>query len=123
MSNQEGVKAAVQQYLDGVAQDDAEKVAAAFHPQAVMTGHFNGEFMVIPNAGEFISTYVKSSAPIAETSPNLSSSIDSVEIAGSMANVTVSENGLEGANFTTYFHLHEVDGAWCIAAKATYAAV
>ena len=122
MTEQNRVVEVVQKYLDGVAQDNPELMISAFHPEAVMTGHFNGVFSVIPNAGQFIASYMESTPPIAETSPNLTSSIDSVEAVGTMARVAVSENGLEGANFTTYFTLHEVDGNWIIAAKATYAA-
>ena len=121
--DRDAITATVQKYLDGVAQDNPDLVAEAFHPQATMSGHFNGEFAIIPNAGQFIAEYMKSAPPISESSPNLSSSIDSIEQAGTMARVAISENGLEGANFTTYFHLHQVDSNWTIAAKATYAAV
>ncbi len=122
-SDREAIASAVQKYLDGVAQDNPELVISAFHPQATMTGHFNGEFAVIGNAGQFIADYIKAAPPIAESSPDLSTSIDSIQQAGTMAQATVSESGLEGANFTTYFHLHQVDGEWTIAAKATFAAV
>jgi hypothetical protein len=123
VQDREAIAAAVQKYLDGVAQDDPELVASAFHPEATMSGHFNGEFAVLPNAGKFIAEYMKSSPPIAESSPDLATSIDSIEQAGTMAQATISEKGLEGANFTTYFHLHKIDGEWTIAAKATYAAL
>lgn len=123
VQDREAIAAAVQKYIDGVGSDDPELVASAFHPEATMTGHFNGEFAVIANAGQFIAEYMKSSPPVAESSPDLSSTIDSIDQAGTMAQATISENGLEGANFTTYFHLHLIDGEWAIAAKATYAAV
>lgn len=123
VKDEAAISAAVQKYIDGVASDDSDLVASAFHPQATMTGHFNGEFAVIPNAGQFIADYMKSSPPVAESSPDLSSSIDSIDQAGTVAQAKISERGLEGANFTTYFHLHQVDGEWIIAAKATYAAV
>ena len=119
--DRDAIEAAVNKYLDGVAQDDPEGVAAAFHPQATMSGHFNGEFAIIPEAGPFIANFMKASPPIAESSPNLSSRIDSIEQAGTMARATVAESGLEGKDFTTLFHLHQVDGSWTITAKATYA--
>ncbi|MEM8496689.1 MAG: nuclear transport factor 2 family protein [Pseudomonadota bacterium] len=121
MTVENRIAAVVQKYLDGVARDDGELVCSAFHSGAVMTGHFNGEYLVVPNAGQFIADFMDNSPPISESSPNLTSSIDSIEVAGTMARVAVSENGLEGADFTTYFNLHEVDGEWCIATKATYA--
>jgi hypothetical protein len=70
VQDREAIAAAVKKYLDGVAQDDPELMASAFHPEAMMSGHFNGEFAVIPNAGQFIAEYMKSSPPIAESSPD-----------------------------------------------------
>ena len=86
-----------------------------------MSGHFGPDFSIVPNAGKFIAEYMKSAPPISESSPNLSSRIESIEQTGTMAQATVAENGLEGMNFTTLFHLHRVDGNWLITAKATYA--
>ena len=119
--DQDAIAATVQKYLDGVAQDNPDLVVEAFHPQATLSGYFGDEFSIIPSAGQFIAEYMKSAPPVAETSPNLSSRIDSIEQSGTMAQASISENGLEGMNFTTFFHLHQVDGNWLITAKATYA--
>ena len=111
----------VQKYLDGVAQDNPDLVAEAFHPQATLSGYLGDDFSIVPNAGQFIAEYMRSAPPVAESSPNLSSGIESIEQTGTMAQASITENGLEGMNFVTVFHLHQVDGKWLITAKATYA--
>ena len=119
--DRDAIATTVQKYLDGVAQDNPDLVAEAFHPQATLSGYLGPEFSIVPGAGKFIADYMKSSPPISESSPNLSSQIDSIEQVGTMAEAKISEIGLEGMNFKTLFHLHQVEGDWLITAKATYA--
>ena len=68
VKDRDAITAAVQKYLDGVAQDNPDMVAAAFHPEATMSGHFGESFSIIPGAGQFIAEYLKSHPPVAESS-------------------------------------------------------
>lgn len=116
----EAVKATVQKYIDGIAQSNTDLISEAFHPQATMSGHFRGEFSIRP-AAESIVAYMRKSKPTSETSPDFKGAIASISVYGTIAAATITEQGLEGANFLTYFHLHKVDDAWRITNKATYA--
>ena len=57
------IEATVHRYVNGILETDIAKVQSAFHPEAVMTGHFGGQFMVIPKAGDFIADYMRKIAP------------------------------------------------------------
>lgn len=115
------VEAAVKAYVDGIIASDAEKVRAAFHPDAVMTGHFGGEFMVIPKAGDFIADYMAKIPPTSEHSPDYAGRIVGTEQFDTLARVTLEENQLEGKDMRTVLILHKVGGTWTIASKGTWA--
>jgi len=123
----DAVSATVQKYIDGIATSDTNLITEAFHSQATMSGHFPAPddpkslvFCIVP-AGETIVNYMKAAPPTSESSPDFSGRIISIEIYDSIATATITEQGLEGADFITHFHLHKVDGAWLITSKATYA--
>lgn len=113
------IEACIQKYFDGIAQHNSALVAEPFHPQAIMSMHRGDDFMIVP-ATETMVEYMKSIPPIQETSPDFGGRILSIEQKDTMATAIVAEDKLEGLNFTTYFHLHKVDGEWLITSKATY---
>lgn len=115
------IEAIVHRYVDGILETDIAKVQSAFHPEAVMTGHFGGQFMVIPKAGDFIADYMRKIAPTSEHSPNYSGRIVDTEQFGTLARATLEENQLQGKNMRTVLILHKVDGEWLIAQKGTWA--
>jgi hypothetical protein len=115
----QGIEKTINKYIDGIAQTDPELVAEAFHPQAIMTSHRGDVFGVVPAADTIVS-YMRNIPPIAESSPDFKGRIVSIEQKASMATAIIVEEKLEGLNFTTYFHLHKVDGTWLITSKATY---
>lgn len=114
-------EATVHRYVDGIIETDIAKVQSAFHPEAVMTGHFGGQFMVIPKAGEFIANYMRQIAPTSEHSPNYGGKIVGSEQYDTLARVTLEENQLEGKDMRTVLVLHKVEGEWLIASKGTWA--
>ena len=113
------IEVCIQKYFDGIAQHNPALAAEPFHPQAILSMHKGDDFMIMP-AAETIIEYMKSIPPIQETSPDFGGRILSIEQKASMATAIVAEDKLEGLNFTTYFHLHKVDGEWLITSKATY---
>ena len=116
---QDAIEACIQKYIDGIAQHNAELVAEAFHPQAILSSHYEDEFSIVP-AAKTIVDYMKSIPPISESSPDFAGRVISVDQKETMATAIIGEDGLEGLNFITYFHLHRVDGTWLITSKATY---
>ena len=48
---------------------------------------------------------------------NYTAEITSIEISDPIASITLKETGFMGMNFTDYFHLTKVNGAWKIASK------
>tara|TARA_B100000586_G_scaffold261982_1_gene229748 strand:+ start:75 stop:458 length:384 start_codon:yes stop_codon:yes gene_type:complete len=106
-------------YLDGIRKHDTKLISAAFHPQAILSSHYEEEFSIVPAARSIVD-YMNTTPPATESSPDFSGEILSIEQKGTMATAVIAENALEGLNFTTYFHLHKVDGNWLISSKATY---
>lgn len=117
--DRDGITATIQKYIEGIKQHDTTLVAGVFHPHAIMSSHQGDEFSIVP-AGETIVNYMNSIPPIAESSPDFEGRILSIEQKDTMATAVLAEDALEGLNFTTYFHLHKVDGTWLITSKATY---
>ena len=111
-AEQQGVRAAVQQYLKGHATGSAEEMRKAFLPTAHIEGIRNGVF-----TSWTVDQYVAGfrGAPAADESTR-KRTINSVDIQGTaaMARATL----VHGATtFTDYFVLLKVDGAWKIANK------
>ena len=117
--DQVAIEATIQKYIDGIAKHDTDLVADAFHPQAIMSSHRGDNFSIVP-AAETIVNYMKRITPIAESSPDFTGRILSVDQKDTMATAIIAEDALEGLNFITYFHLHKVNGTWLITSKATY---
>lgn len=111
-TEEQGVRAAVQQYLKGHATGNAEEMRKAFLPSAHIEGNRNGVFTswtVDQYVGGFRGT------PAADEKTRRRT-IDSVDIRGTaaMARATL----VHGATtFTDYFVLLKMDGAWKIANK------
>ena len=106
-------------YFDGIRKHDTKLGSAAFHPQAILSSHYEEEFSIVPAARSIVD-YMNTTPPATESSPDFSGEILSIEQKGTIATAIIAENALEGLNFTTYFHLHKVDGNWLISSKATY---
>lgn len=117
--DQNAIERTIRKYIDGIAKHDTDLVADAFHPQAILSSHRGDNFSIVP-AAETIVNYMKRITPIAESSPDFTGRILSVDQKDTMATAIIAEDALEGLNFITYFHLHKVNGTWLITSKATY---
>ena len=118
-NEQERIEKVLQDYIDAVWNHDTVLMTRVFHRQAILSSHFENEFSIVP-AVEAIVGYMNSIPPIAETSPKFEGRVISIEHAGTAASATITENHLEGLNFTTFFQLHKIDESWIITSKATY---
>jgi hypothetical protein len=111
-SDEQGVRAAVNQYFRGHATGSAEEMRKAFLPTAHIEGIREGKF-VSWTAEEYSSRF--SGKPAADEAKR-KRTIDRVDVSGSaaMARATL----VHGATtFTDYFVLVKVDGEWKIANK------
>ena len=115
----EAIEAVLKHYISAIWNHDTDMMTQVFHPCAVLSSHFEGEFSIVP-AVEAIVGYMNEVPPIQETSPDFSGEIVSVDQVGTAASAIVREYNLEGMNFTTYFHLHKVDSEWRITSKSTF---
>jgi hypothetical protein len=111
-SDEQGVRAAIQQYLKGHATGNAEEMRKAFLPTAHIEGIRSGVF-----TSWTVDQYVAGfkGTPAADESTR-KRTINTVDIQGTaaMARATL----VHGATtFTDYFVLLKVDGAWKIANK------
>jgi len=115
------IEETVQRYIDGIANSEPDKVSAAFHAEATMSGHFGGEYRATPGCGQHIADFMKTIPPTSEHSPHFKGSINTISQQGTMAFVAISEDGLQDKDMKTYFLLHKIDNAWLITAKSTWA--
>ena len=113
------IEATVQGYIDAIKFTRPDQMKELFHPDAILSRHRPDGFLISTNPGDSIGAYMRSAPPIAQTSPNFSGEIVSVDQAGDMAAAKIVERNLEGKNFDTFFLLHKVDGRWVITSKAT----
>ena len=111
-SDEQGVRAAVNQYFRGHATGDGNEMRKAFLPTAHIEGNRDGKF-VSWTVDEYCSRFTGKPANDEATRKR---TIDSVDVSGTaaMAEATL----VHGATtFTDYFVLLKVNGEWKIANK------
>jgi hypothetical protein len=111
-SDEQAVRAAIEQYFRGHATGDGVEMRKAFLPGAHVEGIRNGQF-VSWTAEEYSSRFTGKPAADERTRVRR---IDSIDVSGTaaMARATL----VHGATtFTDYFVLLKVEGAWKIANK------
>lgn len=110
------VRHVIQLYIDG-SNGDADKLRAAFHPEARMFGHIDDNPTGSGPIAEFISWI---EANPGNAGPNYEASIRSIDIVGDAGVAIVVETDYIGHDFVDYFSLARIDGVWKISNK-TYA--
>jgi ketosteroid isomerase-like protein len=110
----------VQRYIDGIANTDVDLLISAFHPDATMTGFFDGEYSTTPRAGEAIGAFMRTMPPTSEHSPHFKGRIAFIVQHGTLANVAIDEDKLQGKDMKTFFILHKFGDDWLIASKGTW---
>lgn len=109
----DAVRAVVVDYLEGMIWGQTERIERAFHPRAIMAGHFAGgyEFM---SRQEFVDFLRKGPGePVG--SPYVAELL-SVEVTGSVAVAKVSDTCF-GTDFTDWLVMVKDGGHWQIVAK------
>ena len=112
---EDGVRQAVNYYIDGLREGNVETLKQAFHPQSTMCGYLGEDLLVVPIEGLY--DFVASHPAPAQSGEPFSAEIASLEVAGSVATARISEKSYQGFNFSTFFHLLKIEDRWWIVGK------
>ena len=100
-------------YIDGAGKGDADKLNEAFHSSARWFGTMGGTDYDVDKQG-FIDLMVSQPGD----GGNLVAEIADIQIVGTAATATVTEDGFWGVySFTNYFNFSILDGRWQITNK------
>ena len=108
-------RAVIEEYVEACRVGSSDRLQAIFHPDALMSGYYKGEFYMGTPQPFF--DEVEASQGQAEASANYSAEITTVETSGACASLTLKELGFLGSDFTNWFHLSKVDARWVILSK------
>lgn len=105
---------AVDLYIQGVAQGDADVIGAAFHADARMFGALGDQRVDMP-----ISDMINMvTAQPADVDGTFKATVRSIEEHGDIATAIVDEENFWGSmSFTDIFSLAHIDGSWVIVNK------
>jgi len=109
------ITAAVDLYVQGVGEGDAEKLREAFHPEARMWGSLGGQRVDIPIA-EMIAMF---DGKPADVEGSYRAEVTAVEQTEDIATAVLAEEGFWGtASFIDVFSLARIDDSWKIVNKS-----
>ena len=98
-------------YIDGAGNGNADQLNEAFHKSARWCGSMDGVDYDMDNEG-FVALMVETPGP-----PTAAKIVD-IQIAGTAAIATVTEDGFWGTlSFTNFFQLSILEGHWQITSK------
>ena len=112
---EDGIRQAINFYIDGLREGSIETLKEAFHSEATMCGYLGETLLVVPIQGLY--DFVGSHDAPAKTGEPFDASIAAIEVAGSVASARITEKSYQGFDFTTLFHLLKIDGRWWIVGK------
>jgi Putative lumazine-binding len=120
----DAVHAILERYLEIVGFGRAELISSVFHPNALIAGYAffpggpsEGTFVAVP-AVTALTEYLKSAPPVSETSPGYRARIIDIDVVGPFASGRVLEESLDGRDFVSHFHLHQIEGKWLVTSKS-----
>jgi hypothetical protein len=106
--------AALQLYIDGIANGDAAALESAFHPDARMFGALGGQRVDIPISDMMAMV----AAQPANVDGSFKATVRSIEEHGDVASATVDEENFWGSvSFTDVFSLVRINDSWQIVGK------
>lgn len=112
MSNEQQIRETIQTYFDAMYESSSDKVHAAFHPSAKVTGYLEDGLheMSVDDFAGFVALQLPSPKEKGEA-PRLE--ILAIEIAGNTAAARIRDDYL-GMTFLDSLSLLKVDGRWTI---------
>jgi hypothetical protein len=110
-----GIRETINRYSEGLREGSVDTLKEAFRPEAVMCGYLGETLIVTPIEGLY--DYVRSNPAPARSGEPYSCSVSSIDVAGSVASVRITERSYQGHDFIDFLHLLKVDGRWWIVSK------
>jgi hypothetical protein len=112
---QDGIRQAINFYIEGLRVGSVETLKQAFHEQATMCGWLGEDLLIVPIQGlyDFVSSH---DAP-AKSGEQFEASVAAIEVAGTVASAKITEKSYQGFDFTTLFQLLKIEGRWWIVGK------
>ena len=107
------VREIIDLYVKGSA-GDAQLLRSIFHPDALMTGYFDGQ-LGIGSPEPFFAEVAKLEE--AGSADSYAGEIESIEVVGDVATARLVDTGFLGSDFVDFFHLIRVEGEWKIISK------
>lgn len=115
ISDAQAVHAVMQDYAEATRARSVERLAALFHPGAVMSGYLGPELQVGGPEPFFDALRAN------EVSPEYRGMVLSVSVTGDTARAVVAEQALFGMAFVNDFHLIRMAEGWRIVSKLFHA--
>ena len=113
-SEENGIREAVNYYIEGMRTGSVEILKKGFHQRAILCGYLGDEMIAAPIEGLY--EWVQSNPAPAETGGVFDCLILAIEVTGRVATATVRETSHEGA-VIDYFHLLKDRDRWWIVSK------
>ncbi|HVL74354.1 MAG TPA: nuclear transport factor 2 family protein [Beijerinckiaceae bacterium] len=115
MSERKEIEKAVQTYLDGLYEGDADKLASVFHPTSVLTSDQDGKLFVLPR-DEWLDRVRNRPSPKAQGLSRHDEILQIDEAGPTTAFVKV-KCAMPPRFFTDYLSFLKIDGRWQVAQK------
>lgn len=116
LTDYDAVAATIGLYTDGAYNADIATLRRAFHADAQMFGYFGGNLFAGSVEKVFFPVLTGNPSP-ASRKELYKSRIVRIDVTGDSAVAVLAEENFMGANFTDYFSLLKIAGAWKIVNK------
>src|SRR5688572_1539957 len=113
-ADENGIREAINNYIEGMRTGNVEVLRQGFHQQAILCGYLGDEMIAAPI--EALYDWVTANPAPAESGEVFDCSILAIEVTGRVATATVRETSPEGS-VIDYFHLLKDNGRWRIVSK------
>jgi hypothetical protein len=115
MDDGQAIRAAVQTYLDGLYEGDADKLAAVFHPTSALTQWQDGELKIVPRDA-WLEAVRNRPSPQARGLARADEILAIEQIGPAMAHVKL-RCAIPPRFFTDLLSLLKIEGRWQVAQK------
>ena len=115
MDDGQAIRAAVQTYLDGLYEGDADKLAAVFHPTSALTQWQDGELKIVPRDA-WLEAVRNRPSPQARGLGRADEILAIDQLGPAMAHVKL-RCAIPPRHFTDLLSLLKIEGRWQVAQK------
>lgn len=114
------VRRVLENYIEASYTADVPLLRSTFHPDALMSGYYEGELGM--GSPEPWFEELKGVTSPKDAGEAYEGEVVFIHIDGDVASAAITEENLFGLNFIDHFHLLKIDGDWLIVGK-TYTVV